>query len=67
MVLSKDRKGEIADKLLTEFFKKERIQLNSDEFKRKVGNLSKSLDIPKEELTTYLQEKVENMVADMFA
>ncbi|MCA9352801.1 hypothetical protein KC901_01315 [Patescibacteria group bacterium] len=67
MVLTKERKGEIADKLLTEFFKKERIQLNSDEFKRKIGNLSKSLDVPKEELTAYLQEKIENMVADMFA
>ena len=68
MVLTKERKGEIADLLLDEFLKKERIQLiNSNEFKRKMGDTAKKLNIPKEELTAYFQEKVNKLVAEMFA
>lgn len=66
-LLTKERKGEIGDVLFTEFLRKERITLSKNEFERKIGNLSKKVNISKDELRAYLKEKIELFTSEMFS
>jgi FKBP-type peptidyl-prolyl cis-trans isomerase (trigger factor) len=66
IMLSEQRKGEIALKLLKHIKKEEGIKLQAERFQREIGNMAKTLDIPKEELKEFARELVEELVADCF-
>ncbi len=63
--LNKERKGEIANIFILEILKKKRVELNSQAFKRTIGNLAKKTEIPKAELKAFMVEKIEIVVREM--
>lgn len=67
MDLTKERKGEIADRLITEVLKDRKPAiLSSSEFKTKTEELSKKIDVSKEELALYLKGKLTDLFTEMF-
>lgn len=66
LMLTKERKGEIALLVLKHQKKKEGIRLCPETFKRDVGNMAKSIGISSREAMEFAKEIVEETVRECF-
>ena len=64
--LSKERKGEIAYRLVRLKLKQTGLNLTPS-FKREVGNAAKEIDVPFEELLQFAEEITRGIMEEIFA
>lgn len=64
--MKEERKGVIALAILRQMKIAEGIRLNPANMKRGLGNLSKEINIPLEELTEFAREETQRLVDECF-
>ena len=67
IILTKERRGEIAEILFKEIMFDKGITLRPEETKRELGNLSKKTGLSKEELVLFLRPITEETMKKIFS
>lgn len=65
-MLTQERKGEIALKLLRYRIKNEGFHLFPNKLERELGNLSKSMGVPKDDIREFLKEEIGLLMKEAF-